>query len=348
MVILAYALINLLRASLLPAILATAKRYGLKPLVIFGAVVLGAQYPLLAHVQGVGPLLLVLCLVAAIGEEFYASAFHAYFAQVGDAEHRGQQVGLREALYAVVGIVGPVAGGWALAKLGAPVAFGAIAIVQVLSVLPLLGAPNVAVAPATRGAFRGARAGFVLFVADGWIRASVFVVWQIALFVVLRQSFQAFGGAMALASLTGAAAGILLGRHIDAGRGGRAAWLAFIVLTACILMRVTATTPTLALAANAVGALTGCLYVPTLMTAIYGLSTRSPCPLRFQIGAQAGWHLGRGAACLIAAILVAAGVSLQAAMLPALLGAATVFVLLRRYYTAASALIPRASASDAE
>ena len=53
-------------------------------------------------------------------------------------------------------------------------------------------------------------------------------------------------------------------------------------------MRVTAATPAMALAANAAGALIGCLYVPTLMTAVYGLAKRSPCPLRFQIAAQAG------------------------------------------------------------
>ena len=347
-VICAYALINLLRASLLPLILAAGKRVGLKPLVMFGALMLGAQYPILAHIHGVEPLLIVLCIVTAIGEEFYASAFHAYFAHVGDAEHRGQQTGMREALYAVVGILGPVAGGWALTRLGATVAFDMIAAVQVLSFLPLLGAPNVAVAPAAPGAFKGAGRGFALFVADGWIRASFFIVWQIALFVVLRESFEAFGGAMALASLTGAAVGMLLGRHIDAGRGSRAAWLSFVVLVACILMRVTAATPALALAANAAGALTGCLYVPTLMTAVYDLSKRSPCPLRFQIAAQAGWHLGRGAACLIAAALVGLGVSLQVAMLPSLLGAVAILVLLRRHYTSAIAMSRRALASTAE
>src|SRR3954447_10748168 len=89
-VLAAYALINLLRASLLPLILAAGKRLGLRPLVIFGALALGVQYPILAQVHGVGLPLLILCLVAAIGEEFYAASFHAYFAHVGDAEHRGQ------------------------------------------------------------------------------------------------------------------------------------------------------------------------------------------------------------------------------------------------------------------
>jgi DHA1 family inner membrane transport protein len=331
-VLAAYALINLLRASLLPLILAAGKRFGLRPLVIFGALALGLQYPILAQIHDIGPLLLILCVVAAIGEEFYASAFHAYFAHVGDAEHRGQQTSLSAALYAVVGIVGPIGGAWALTSLGPRAAFGAVAVVQMLSVLPLLGAPNVRVAASDEGALQGARRGFLLFVADGWVRTGVFVVWQIALFVVLRESFTAYGGAMALASLAAAVAGLLLGRHIDTGRGLGAVWLAAVVLVGCILLRAGATTPAMALAANVGGALFGCVYVPTLMTAVYNLAKGSPCPFRFQLAAQAGWHLGRGAGCLAAAALVWLGVSLQTAILPSLAGAVAVMILLRRYY----------------
>ena len=336
-VLAAYALINLLRASLLPIILAAGKRVGLRPLVIFGALALGVQYPILAQVQGVGPMLLILCIVAAIGEEFYASAFHAYFAHVGDAEHRGQQTSLSAALYAVVGIVGPVGGAWALTHFGPQTAFGAVAAVQALSVLPLLGAPNVRVDPVVPEGVAATREGFILFVADGWVRMGVFVVWQIALFVVLRESFTAYGGALALASLAAAVTGLLLGRYIDAGRGMSAAWLAFIVVVACILLRATAATPALALAANTAGALFGCIYVPTLMTAVYNLAKRSPCPFRFQLAAQAGWHLGRGAGCGIAATLAAIGVSLQAVIMLSLVGAVAMLVLLRRYYAGVAA-----------
>jgi hypothetical protein len=331
-VLTAYALINLMRASLLPLILALGKRAGLRPLLIFGVLALGLQFPILARVRDMGPLLLLLCVVAAIGEEFYASAYHAYFAQVSDAEHRGKQTSQREALYAVVSIAGPVGGGWALATLGPTIAFGVAAAVQMLSVIPLLGAPNVPVTPAAPNAFAGARRGFLLFVADGWLRTGVFVVWQIALFVVLQKSFAAFGGAMALAALAAAVAGLVLGRHIDGGRGVRAVWLGFAVLVGCILLRAVASTTVLALAANAAGALFGCVYVPTLMTAIYGQAQRSPCAFRFQLVAQAGWHLGRGAGCLIAAALVVLGVSLQATILLALVGAVAVLIQLRRYY----------------
>ena len=48
----------------------------------------------------------------------------------------------------------------------------------------------------------------------------------------------------------------------------------------------------LAVAANTMGALAACLYVPTLMTALYNQAQRSPCVMRFHIAAEAGWDVG--------------------------------------------------------
>nr|QQZ50400.1 hypothetical protein JKL49_01545 [Phenylobacterium glaciei] len=133
-----------------------------------------------------------------------------------------------------------------------------------------------AVADTAPGAIRASMMGFALFAADGWTGSGLYFVWPITLFVTLGKSFAAFGGAMALAALAGAAAGLLLGRHIDAGHGRRAVWVAFAVLAITILARAGATTPAMALTANALGALVPCLYTPTLMTAVYNLAQGSP------------------------------------------------------------------------
>src|SRR5260221_4744450 len=136
-----------------PFILMPATHWGLKPLVIAGTVLCGLQYPLLAEVHGVGWELLALCAIAAVGDTVYWTSYHAYFAALGDAEHRGHQIGAREAIAALVGIVGPLLTGWTLATLGPRIAFDATAVVILVSALPFLGTPNVAVARAAPGAF---------------------------------------------------------------------------------------------------------------------------------------------------------------------------------------------------
>src|SRR5690349_15134456 len=97
------ALILVGRFVLRPLVLVAAKRFGLKAVVIFGTVVTGLQYPFLPYVHGFDAMLAAFILLAAIGDTFYWTSYHAYFAKVGDAEHRGHQISAREALAALVG-----------------------------------------------------------------------------------------------------------------------------------------------------------------------------------------------------------------------------------------------------
>jgi len=328
------------RFTLRPLVLVLARLWGLKPMVVIGTIGIALQYPMLAEVHGIGWALAALVLIASVGDTFYWSSYHAYFATMGDSEHRGHQVGAREALAAVAGIVAPLIGAWSLIAFGPRIAFGAVGVVQACAAIPLLGTPSVKIARAAPGAFRAAREGIALFAADGWFAAMYVFVWQIALFLALRESYSAYGGAMALSALVGAASGMLLGRNIDAGHGGRAVLIAYAVIAAVTLLRAASLgTPWLAVGANALGALSACLQVPAMMTAVYNLAKASPCPLRFHIAAEGGWDAGCAAGCLTAAALAAAGISLAFALVLALLGTAASVILLRRYYARTGAAI---------
>ena len=344
-VLAALAAILLGRFVIRPSVLVLARRVGLKPLVIAGTIATGLQYPMLAEVHGIGPALFVLCAVSAVGDTFYWTTYHAYFAVLGDAEHRGHQIGAREAIAAVVGIVGPLATGWALAALGPRAAFGATAVVLMLGALPIVWTPNVKVAWTAPGAFKASVPGALLFAADGWIAAGYHFVWQIALFLALGASFSAYGGAMALSALVGAVSGLFLGRLIDAGHGVRAVAIALgtLVLTAALRAASYGNAP-LAVIAQACGALVLCLYAPVLGTAVYNQAKRSPCALRFHIAAEGGWDLGGAGAGLICAGLLAAGAPLGACILLSLAGALASFLLLRRYYAGSAAGAPVATA----
>ena len=326
------------RFAIRPVVLVLARRWGMKPLVIAGSIVIGLEYPLLANVHGIGPTLFALCAVASVGDTFYWTTYHAYFASLGDPEHRGHQIGAREAIAALAGIVGPLAAGWALTALGPRVAFDATAVVLVLAAVPLIWTPNVKVAWTVSGAFRAAIPGALLFAADGWLAFGSALVWQIALFLSLGESFSAFGGAMALSALVGAISGLVLGRQIDAGHGVRAAWITLGALVLTVVLRAASYgNAPFAVIAQAVGALVVCLYVPALGTAIYNQARQSPCPLRFHIAAEGGWDLGGAAAGLISAGLLTIGVPIWVCILLSLIGALGVFVLLRRYFVGIAA-----------
>lgn len=321
------------RFALRPFVLAPARRFGLKPLVITGAVLTGLQYPFLAEVHGVGWQLAALCVISSAADVFYWTSYHAYFAALGDADHRGQQVGVREAVGAVVGIVGPLLTGWMLTTLGPRAAFDATAIVLALGALPVLWTPNVSVVDKAPDALRAAVPGILMFMADGWIAAGYFFVWQLALFLALGESFTAYGGALALAALVGAVGGLLLGRLIDTGHGRRAALLAAGSLAAVTGLRAVSTVdPALAVVANAAGAIETALYMPAMMTAVYNQAKASPCVMRFHIATEGGWDVGAAGGCLIAAVLLWAGAPMWCGILLSVPGAAASYAMMRRYY----------------
>ena len=318
-----------LRTALLPF----AIRFGLKRTVIVGNLMMALQFLFLAHVTGANASLFALVFVASLGDTIYWPSYHAYFAAAGDEEHRGQQLGIREAVNALVGIVSPLAAGFLLVTFGPYVAFYVTAAIQVLATLPLLFAPDVKVARSAPGAFRAALTGVSLFVADGLVSAGYFVVWQIALFIALGENIMAYGGALAVAATVGAVSGLFLGKLIDTGKGDRAAWIASLVIAFVITLRaLSLDSPALAITANALGAFVSCLYIPTMMTAVYNQAKRSPCVMRFHIAAEGGWDIGVSTGLATAALMVWLGRPIGNTVFIALIGAGIVFVILRRYY----------------
>jgi len=322
-----------LRFVVRPLVVPAAIRVGLQRLVVTGTLIIAVQFPILAYVRGANAALYALIVVSAIGDAVYWSGYHAYFASLGDPEHRGHQIGAREAGAAIAGITAPVVTAWLLVIAGPMVAFGAATVVLVGAAIPLLWTPNIPVAPHTAGTMRAARFGIVMFMLDGWIGAGFLFVWQLALFLSLDQSFVNYGGALALAALVGAVAGMLLGRHIDAGGGGRAVIVALTAMTIVILLRAASPGhPVFAVTANAVASIAVCLYVPTSMTAVYNSARRSPCPLRFHVATEGGWDAGAASGSLLAAALLHVGAPIAIALLLPLAAIGPMFALLRRYY----------------
>jgi hypothetical protein len=321
------------RFALRPFVLPLAQRIGVRQVLIAGTVLEAAIFPILPFVHGPGPLLFAVIGVGAVGSVLYWTSFHAYYAALGDAEHRGGQVAVREAGSALVAIIAPAIAGWALVTAGPQAAFWGAGLVQILAAVPLIGAPNVAAAHEAPGGFRAARLGAVLMATDGFFSASYYYLWQIGLFLTLGESFGGYGGAMALAGVLGAAGTLGLGRLIDLGHGVRTVYIAYGIAAAVLALRAASLGhPALAVAANAGGAMAASLLMPVLMARVYNLSKSSPCPLRFSIATEGGWDLGCGTGCLLAAALTWAHASLAVPMLLGLVAAVAAVAILTRSY----------------
>ena len=321
------------RFALRPLVLPFAIRFGVKPLLITGTLLAAIEYPLLALVKGPGPLLIALCALTALSYLLYWLNFHAYFAALGKAEDRGGQIAWREAIVAGVGIVAPVLGGWGLTHAGALPTFIGVGLVQALAIVPLIGAPDVPVARTAPTGWSPARLALGLMVGDGLFAATYYFVWLVALFLTLKESFTAFGGAAALAAVVGAFSGLALGRLVDLGHGRRSALIAYGIAAIVVIARAASLdTPWLAVLANAAGALLAAIVTPVLMTPVYNMAKASPCVFRFHSATEGAWDVGCFIGLILAAGMAAAGLPLSAPILLALVAAVLLVVQLWRYY----------------
>ena len=333
LVLLAVAVVFAVRFLLRLMILPLAIRLGLKPMVIAGTLLMALVYLALWGVDGLDRSLGRLVLVSAVADVFYWPCYHAYFAALGEAEHRGRQLSVREASAALIGIVAPLAFAALLLRFGAGAAFTVTALVQAAAALPLFFTPQVEVARRAPEAWRAGLDGAGLFVADGLIQSGFGLVWQLALFLTLNGQVLAYGGAMAGAALAGAVGSVILGRWLDAGKGLRAVALAMGAMAAMVVMRAAVPGhPLLAVMATALGALASCLYTPTLMTAMYNLAKRSPDAMRFHLTAEAGWDGGAILGLVAGAALLRLGAGLGLTLLLPLVGLGLGAQLLRAYF----------------
>jgi MFS transporter, DHA1 family, inner membrane transport protein len=334
------------RFAIRPLVLVVAPRLGARRTRVLGTLLFALQYPALARVEGLGPALLLWIATAAVGEVFYWTCYHAFFAALGDAGARGRQIAMRQALLTLASILGPAAGGALLAGIGPPAAFFAASAVTLAAVIPLRRVPTPRVlraAPA--GAFRAARPGVLLFVTDAWIIVTAGVAWDLAVFRTLSSRYEAFGGVLAGAALAGALGGLLLGRVIDRGDARRAVLVNAAGLVGIVgLKALAAGSSALVVTVAAISAAFGGFYCPLLMTVVYNAGKASPCPLRFHFATEGGWDAGGAATCLAAAALLGAGASLPAVMVMALPAIAAQALLLRRAHARATAVVEAARA----
>jgi MFS family permease len=328
-----FALIVLSRLALRGVILPLAVRVGVRNVLLIGIAVRAVSFALLPLVHEVGPLLALFLAVSGLGSVLYWTAWHAFLPALTETGRGGQQVSVQQATSALVGIAAPAMGGLLLAHGGPDLAFGVIALLQLASALPLLGAPNPAIAPDAvlePGVASYARR---LYFNEGFHSGCAVVIWNLALFATLGEHFDQFGAAMAAAGVAAAAGSLIVGRLIDGGRPRHSLVIAYGAAALALAAKGTALGhPLLAVAATALGALVVPMTSTAMLAPLYTMARQGPCLLRFSMASEGGWDLGCASASLIAAALLALGAGFRLPILIGLAAIAAMAWMLSRWY----------------
>ena len=189
-IFLAWSAILVLRLMLRPIVLFVVPRFGLRVAFVLGTFLFGFQFMFLPMVQGVGIGLALFCLATALSQVIYYTCYHVFYASLGDIDHRGSQIGARQAVSALAVVLGPLAGGLSLTLLGPWPAFGAAFMYKWLRSYRCFMLPSQRLNRTRRGnAYSEAKIGFRLFFADGWIQMSSATAWSILMFQALGERY---------------------------------------------------------------------------------------------------------------------------------------------------------------
>ena len=313
-----------LRFALRPLVVFVASTIGLRRTLIFGTILSALQFPVIALVHGAGLAMILFAIISSLSGVFYWTCYHVFFASLGDVEHRGKQIGARQAISAVASVIGPAAGGILLTNFGAWTAFGTAFAIQIAAIYPLLHVEEPKITqPSPRGAFAAAKVGILLFFTDGWIQSGSTTAWSIIMFKAVAERFDNFGGVLAVAALGGALGGMILGRYIDMGHARRTVLFNAVILALGLILKSFCAGNLVAVIGITIGTtLFSGLYFPYWMTAVYNASKIAPCTFRFQFASEGGWDAGGIFASLVAAVVCTANLPIEAVIVLALPGVA--------------------------
>ena len=343
-----YAALLAVRFSMRAVMLPIVRRLGMRRAMLFGALIAAFQFlPLIKAEQPMW--LSAWILIVSAGECIYWPIYHAANAVCGGAGHRGRQIAVRQMVCSVISVIGPVAGGLILTRLGPAAEFGIATLVCLVATLPLmcLGPIDLGTMPTIRQSLRVADpVGLCAFAADGWMCAGVGIAWPMILFSTLGSSYDALGWANSAAGIAGALAGLGCGKAIDRGHRSQISHSVAAALLIGIALRVASGwAPWAAFAANAVGAAVGGVYYPVFMSVVYDRAKRSGSAYQFHLSTEAGWDSGAILGCLAAAAVAWSGAPVTLAVLPAILGVVAIHWCVRA--EARTAKLPNAQAVHA-
>jgi hypothetical protein len=177
-----------------------------------------------------------------------------------------------------------------------------------------------------RRSLRGDLLGFLLSAADGWLSIGWLIVWGLALFITFGADFAFYGGAMAVSGLVAAALGLGVGKALDLGHSDRLLMIVSSLMAIGIAARALAVGhPTVAFLVNALSVIATSVYTPTYVRTLYNRAKEHGA-LAFTFFSEAGFDTGAGLGCVMASLVVASGLPLGFAILPALLGMAGIHI----------------------
>lgn len=281
-------------------------RYGSKPALVIGQIMLALAFCLYGVIDHNGPLLWATLVLMAGGEALYWHAVHTTFATLSEHGKFGRQLAARGIFMSVGAILAHLATGSLQTNLGWAALFILTALTLFCSLLPLFFMPEPCPPkPMHWGkGFHISKKGMKLFGGWGAASAVLAVIWPIIIYQQFG-SVSSFGYMMTATTLIGLLISIFIARRIDIGKGRGPAMIgALLYMLAVFLLALFGRDPLSIALLSALLSLASSAFSQPYSAALYQWAKETHDPLWFHYWSEFGWDLGNLAVLWSAALLL--------------------------------------------
>jgi MFS family permease len=330
-----WSLTYIIRILVRPFSLRLQEYLGLKKGLILGTLFYAGIFPILSQIDGIGIWLYFFVIYLGISDTLYWLPFHSYYAALGDVEHRGKHIGVREALTTIFSAIAPFFGGLLITQVGFWATYAVAGTIMLIASIPIFLSTDCS--PGEEMTFKKARKeldmrGFWLLFGDSLLYAFHGFLWPVVLYLIV-QNYIVMGGFISFEMILIALLFLLLGHYFDRGKGKNIINTSFILFTILILGRsfyVQSTESIMVFQILAAFAL--CFHLSCASPIFYNLAKKSHNTLWFHFLGEIGWDIGAFLALALTALWTSLGFELRYVMPMALIGLLIVRYILYSYY----------------
>lgn len=313
----------LLRSAFRIFALKSCEKYGMRTNLIIGTVARGGLAFSLLMMNQSHSWIYVFMVMTVIVDVFYWTAYHTYFAAIGNIERRGKELGTRKIFQNTATILAPIASGIIVAQFNFWYLFAILIVFALLSAVPLLYIDDYK--PKRKLTLRQAikkvdKTGMFLSFANAPIVSGFELPFSLFAFITVK-NYISFGGLFSSIFVIEAILFYTTCSFVDLKKFKNlyffGATLMSIAIVNHVLFSKTATTILLFEVAYI---LSNALLSPRIFSTRYNASKKSENALWFTYFLEFGWDMGSLLTCLVASLMIYSSFDFRYTMLLGIIG----------------------------
>ncbi len=309
--------------------------FGMNWAMFVGAVGMGASYYFISFIEGLNTWFWLYTLFFVVFQPIFWLCNHLMFAVIGNPEKRGRQKAVLETLQNGLGVIFPILSALIIMQFSYHTYYLIVFAMIILSFIPIIfmEEPQIPTISFKDNNTASLKSGFPWYLHCSMREVYFYMTWTFVILLASENDLVITGIFLAVGVLAQIIWQAFLGHSIDAGAGKDVSRTSFLIYLAGSLTKCFLPLNIFSITSNEVFQGLSKIYTSIVLSvAVYNSAQKDTSPYWFFTGCETGWDVGTFLACMLVAIGLYFGVSLQLLILLSIPSAAILWRMNHKYY----------------